>query len=164
MRHENLRVRQIRRDFDRRHRDHPDARILDVQAEKIGELALDLVADAMRALGILFQLPLTLTLSPPAGRGYPSERSRHFDDFVHFELIALFDVVESFDRQSAFEPCLDLAHVILEALERIEFAIVDDDIVAQHPDLRPAPDKAFEHVAAGDGPDLGYLVYLAHFD
>src|SRR6266545_7381493 len=48
MRHENLRVRKIRRDFDRGHRHHADARILDVQAEKIGELALDLIADALR--------------------------------------------------------------------------------------------------------------------
>src|SRR5256886_4383187 len=92
------------------------------------------------------------------------QRSRHFDDFVHFELIALFDVVETLDRQSAFEARLDLAHIVLEALERIELAIVDDDIVAQDPDLRTAPHHAFEHVAAGDGPDLGYLGDLAHFD
>src|SRR5205809_7878495 len=89
---------------------------------------------------------------------------RHFHNFVNFELVALFDVVESLDRQSAFEPRLDLAHVVLEALERIELAIVDDDIVAQDPDLRTAPDKAFEHVAAGDGPNPRYLVYLTHFD
>src|SRR5439155_13344635 len=94
----------------------------------------------------------------------PLQGPRHFHNFVHFELVALFDVVESLDRQSAFEPRLDLAHVVLEALERIELAIVDDDIVAQDPDLRTAPDKAFEHVAAGDRPDLRYLVYLAHFD
>jgi hypothetical protein len=34
---ENLRVRQIRRNLDRRDRDHADARVLDVQAEEIGD-------------------------------------------------------------------------------------------------------------------------------
>src|SRR6266540_4093611 len=102
--------------------------------------------------------------SAPRPNKFAPQCARDFDDFVNFELITLFDVVESFDRQSAFEPCLDLAHVILEALERIELAIVDDDIGAQDPDLRTAADDAFEHVAAGDSSDLGYLVYLAHFD
>jgi len=44
---------------------------------------------------------------------------RHFDNFVHFELIGLFDVVETLDRKSAFEACLDFANVVLEAFQRI---------------------------------------------
>ena len=32
----------------------PDARILDLVAQELGELLLDLVADALRALGVLF--------------------------------------------------------------------------------------------------------------
>src|SRR5579862_8606170 len=50
---EYLGMRQIRRDFDAGHGDHADPRILHVQAQKIGELTLDLIADAMRPLGVL---------------------------------------------------------------------------------------------------------------
>ena len=47
---EHLRVRQVRRHLDRGDRDPPDARILDLVAQEVRQLALDLVADALRAL------------------------------------------------------------------------------------------------------------------
>jgi hypothetical protein len=50
MREKNLGMREIRRHFDRCDRDHADARILDVEPQQIGKLALDLIADALRAL------------------------------------------------------------------------------------------------------------------
>jgi hypothetical protein len=50
MREKNLGVREIRRHFDRGDRDHADPRILDVESQQIGKLALDLIADALRAL------------------------------------------------------------------------------------------------------------------
>src|ERR1700682_6014337 len=90
--------------------------------------------------------------------------SRHFHDLVHFELIALFDLVEVLQRQAALESCLDFAYVVLEALERIELAVEDDDAVAQEPHLRAAADHSLEHVATGNGADLGDLIDLAHFD
>src|ERR1700674_2050237 len=90
--------------------------------------------------------------------------SRHFHDLVDFELIALFDLVVVLQRQAALESCLDFAHVILEALERIELAVEDDDAVTQQPDLRAAADHALEDVATGYRADLGNLVDLAHFD
>src|SRR5688572_8890889 len=83
-----------------------------------------------------------------------SQRARDLDDFVHLELVALLHVVEAADRQAALEPGLHLTHVVLEALERVELAVVDDDVVAQHADARAATDDAFEHVAAGDRADL----------
>jgi hypothetical protein len=50
MREQHLRMRQVGRHFDRGHGDHADARILDMQAQQVGELALDLIADSLRAL------------------------------------------------------------------------------------------------------------------
>jgi hypothetical protein len=50
MREQHLRMRQVGRHFDRGHGDHTDARILDVQAQQVGKLALDLVTDSLRAL------------------------------------------------------------------------------------------------------------------
>src|SRR5712691_1352575 len=54
MGHEDLRMRQVRRDLDVYDRHHADARILDVEAKQIGKLALNLVADALCALGVFF--------------------------------------------------------------------------------------------------------------
>ncbi len=51
---EDLRMRQVRRDLDGGDRHHADARVLDVQAKQIGKLALNLVADALGALGVFF--------------------------------------------------------------------------------------------------------------
>jgi hypothetical protein len=47
---QDFRMRQVGRHFDGGHGDHADARILDVQAQQVGELALDLVTDSLRAL------------------------------------------------------------------------------------------------------------------
>src|SRR5581483_3329821 len=63
-----------------------------------------------------------------------SQRPRYLHHLVHLQLIALVDVVEVLDRQAALEACLHFANVVLEALERIELAIVDHDVVAQHAD------------------------------
>ena len=46
----NLGVREVGRHLDRGDGHHADARILDVEPQQIGELALDLIADALRAL------------------------------------------------------------------------------------------------------------------
>src|SRR5712691_9810870 len=54
MGHEDLRMRQVRRDLDGGDRHHADARILEVEAKQIGKLALNLVADALCALGVFF--------------------------------------------------------------------------------------------------------------
>src|ERR1700681_3346327 len=90
--------------------------------------------------------------------------SRHSHDLVDFELIALFDLVVVLQRQAALESCLDFAHVVLEALERIELAVEGYDTVAPQPDLRAAADHSLEDVAACNRADLRDLVDLANFD
>src|SRR6266446_6425577 len=77
MRHEDLRVRKIRRDFDRRHRDHADARVLDVQPETIGELTLDLVTDALRALGVFLHRLSSPIVVPTKGADPATFHARH---------------------------------------------------------------------------------------
>ena len=57
------------------------------------------------------------------------------DDLEDLELVADLEVVEVLERQAALEAGLDLAHVVLEALERVELAVVDHDVVAQHAHL-----------------------------
>src|SRR6185437_3805888 len=51
MREAHRRVRKVARDVDAGDRHRPDARVLDLVSKEIRALALDLVADAMGALG-----------------------------------------------------------------------------------------------------------------
>src|SRR5262245_16817538 len=90
-----------------------------------------------------------------ARRRFALQRARYFDDLVDLELVALFDRVEVLEREPALEARLHFAHVVLEALQRIELAVVDHHAVAQHAHARAAPHQPFEHVASRDGADLG---------
>src|SRR6266704_4951843 len=92
------------------------------------------------------------------------ERPRHFLDFVDFELVADLEVVEVFHGHAALETGLHFAHVVLEALERIDLARMDDHVVTQHAHQGVAAHQALEHHASGNGPDLGDLKYLAHVE
>src|ERR1041385_9050347 len=70
------------------------------------------------------------------GRPWPRftalQRPRDLDGLEHLELVAFLDVREVLQRHAALESRLHLAHVVLEALERIDVAGVDDHVVAQH--------------------------------
>src|SRR6185437_1524518 len=92
------------------------------------------------------------------------QRTRDFGDLEHFELIAFHDIVEVLDRHTALEALLHFLHVVLEALERIEFAREDDDVVAQHAHRRGTLDHAVRDHTARHRADLRYLEDLAYFD
>src|SRR5690349_16582600 len=92
------------------------------------------------------------------------ERARDLDHLEHLELVADLDIVEVPDRKTAFESGFDLAHVVLEALERIELARMHDDTAADDANRGAAADQPFGHHAAGDGSDLRDLEDVAHFD
>src|SRR6267142_720745 len=72
------------------------------------------------------------------------ECPRHFLDFVDFELVADLEVVEVFQGHAALETGFHLAHVILEALEGIDLARMDDHVVAQHTHHRVATHETLE--------------------
>src|SRR5690606_12512692 len=80
------------------------------------------------------------------------------------ELVADLDVVVALERQAALEAFLDLADVVLEALEGIELARPDDGVVAQQPDVRTPAHRPFEDHAAGDVADPGDPEDLADLD
>ena len=62
------------------------------------------------------------------------------------------------------KPALTSRDVVLEAAQRADLALVDDDVVAQQARLRVAGarDAAFVHHAAGDRAELRHLEDLAH--
>src|SRR5207244_4107289 len=66
------------------------------------------------------------------------------------DLVAVLDVVVVLDQHAALEPRRDLAHVLLEALERGDGPLVHDGAVPDQADVGRAPDDAVGDVAAGD--------------
>src|SRR5262245_214968 len=72
-------------------------------------------------------------------------RSERAGDFLHFEdleLVLFLDVVVALQAQTALEPRLHFAHVVLEALERRQLAGPDHHVVAQQARARGALDHA----------------------
>jgi hypothetical protein len=116
MREENLGVRVVTRQFNVGQRNHGDARVAHLEADQLRKFSLDLIRN-LAVSGV--------------GHVKLGEGARHLCRFEGFELIAFFDVVEVLDRQTALKACFDFLHVILKALQRIEFAGEDDHPIAQ---------------------------------
>src|SRR5579875_2894175 len=92
--------------------------------------------------------------APPLMRSTPDlQRTRDFRDFEDFELIAFDDIVEVLHRHTALEALTHFLDIVLEALERIELASVDDDVVAQHAHRRRTLDHAIRDHTACHGAD-----------
>src|SRR5579859_6890436 len=78
-------------------------------------------------------------------------------DLLHLEAlddVADLDVVVILEGHAALVAFLDLAHLVLEALECLEGTLVDDDVVAQQADAGAALDRTLGHHAARDLADL----------
>src|SRR5439155_5563410 len=69
---------------------------------------------------------------------------------VDLEHVAFLHVVEAVEQDAALEALLDLAHVVLEALELGDLRLVDDGAVADDADAGVALDRAVGDVRAGD--------------
>src|SRR3954452_18791317 len=83
---------------------------------------------------------------------------------VDLEHVALFEVVVAVQEDAALEALLDLAGVVLEALQLPDPRLVDDGAVAHHTHLRAATDGAARDVGAGDRAEPGDAEELAHLD
>src|SRR3989454_667814 len=70
--------------------------------------------------------------------------------------------VEALNADAALEALANLAHVVLEALERPDRPFVHLDAVADHPHPRRSGDHPRPDKTAGDGADLGDLERLPH--
>src|SRR5690606_34440080 len=69
--------------------------------------------------------------------------------------VALTDVVVVLERHAAFLAGLDLAHLVLEALERLQRAFVDHHVVAQQAHAGRAAGDALSDKTARDVADAG---------
>src|SRR3954452_13171495 len=72
---------------------------------------------------------------------------------VDLQHVALLDVLEVAQDDPAFEARRDLPHVLVEASQRCDLAVVDDRAVAHEPGPRAARDLAVGDVGAGDDTD-----------
>src|SRR5580704_16624602 len=68
--------------------------------------------------------------------------------------IAGLEVVVIHQRNTAFEAGLHFTRVVLEALERIDLAGMNQNVVAQQTNFVVAADYAIVDIAAGDAADL----------
>src|SRR5690606_30933610 len=91
------------------------AGVLQLLPEQIGQEPLNLLPEP--TLSATTGHGDILRSTPPA-----LERSRHFHDFVGFELVAYLEIVEILHREAALEARLHLAHVVLESLQRRQLA------------------------------------------
>src|SRR5688500_791963 len=82
---------------------------------------------------------------------------------VALEHIADFDVVEILHTDTALEALADFLHVVLEAAEGSDRAIVDLDAIANHADATLAVDDPAPDRAAGNDTHARNLEQLAHF-
>src|SRR6185437_13151269 len=96
---------------------------------------------------------------PPRGERFldtrPSQRALDGFDLETLDDVALLHVLIVGEGHAAFLADLDLAHFVLEALERRQVAFMDHDIVADQANLRATAHQAFGDLAARHLADLG---------
>ena len=71
-------------------------------------------------------------------------------DLEGFEVVARLDVREVLrERHAALQPRAHFRHIVLEAAQRRDLAIVDDDVVARDARLERLADRALDHEQTG---------------
>src|SRR3954447_22796456 len=83
---------------------------------------------------------------------------------VDLHRVADFHVLVVGEYDAALEALQDLAHILVEAPQRPDLAVVDDRAVADQAHLRAARDAAVGDHAARDRADPRRAEYLAHLD
>ena len=83
-----------------------------------------------------------------------SQRPLHRLHAVTLDDVADLHVLIILERHAAFLAGDHFAGVVLETLELRQLALMDDDVVADQPDVGAALDYAIGHAATGDAADL----------
>src|SRR5262249_11982667 len=85
-----------------------------------------------------------------------------FLDLERLEDISLFDVVETFEADPAFQPLADFPRVGLPALQRGNAVFVQNPLIAHDADSTGAPDPSVQHPATGDAAETADVKRLQH--
>src|SRR5690348_13890123 len=81
--------------------------------------------------------------------GAPLQGAGNLFDLEALDNVALLDVIVVLEGHAAFGAFAHFANLVLEALQGLQAAFVDDDVVAQQPHLGAAPYQAFGDHATG---------------
>src|SRR6516165_4410464 len=93
----------------------------------------------------------------------PAVSGRDDLGFIALHHVAFAQILEAGEGQAAFVTARHFLHVILEALELRQLALMDDDIVAQQTHAATALDQPFGNVTTRDLAGLGDVEDLADF-
>src|SRR5438445_4469617 len=138
------------------------------------EAVVEPVLEALQDVTLLLQraAPLEVQLpghhphhhgSRPLAAIPPVERAGDLLDAIRFDQVADLDVVEVLDADAALEALPHLAHVVLEALEGRDGALVHLHAVPDHAHQCGAADDAGADEAPGDRAYFRDLERLPHF-
>ena len=78
------------------------------------------------------------------GAAHGLQRPRALLDLEHFEAVARLDVVGVGQQHAAFEAGADFGDVVLEAPQRADRRLRDDDVLAGEAGVEALADDAFE--------------------
>src|SRR5574341_2538812 len=101
-------------------------------------------------------MPRAATLSLGLSLNPSSQLGCHLINDIGLDHVTRLKIAEIFHADAALVPLLHLAHVILEAAQRAEPALVDHDMIADHahPGAR-ARNRSLQHVTARNHPYFG---------
>ena len=133
---------QVGGDLDARERDEADARIVHLAREQLAELLADLFADAFGRGGVMSHR-MSGTVDGDCRIGIcivtPSTRCRATRSIAKTSMTSPTLTSLKLSRPMPHsKPGLHLGHVVLEAAQRRDLALADDDVVAQQARLRVA--------------------------
>ena len=151
---EDARRRQILRDLHRRDGHVADARILDLAADELGQHPLHLCFDLRPC-----RPPRGLVLA----RAHATRTVRATSVRVKHSIWSTdADILVVLHADAALGAGTNLAHVILEAPQRLELALEDHHAFTQHANRIVALDHAFGDQAAGHDAELAGAEHVAH--
>src|SRR5580693_7639537 len=110
---------------------------------------------------VIFQFYSVTPYRRCSGAGNALQSTRHFLDFKTLDDVAHLDIVIILESHAALVALIDLADFVLETLQGLQRAFVNDDVIAQQSDLGAASDGAFRNHTTGDFSDPGDVEYLA---
>src|SRR4051812_38071913 len=124
------------------------------------------LADSVRKVATSTRIASATRSARRVLRRSPCRRSQRSRDLllpIALEDIADLDVVEILNTDTALEAFAHFLHVVLEATERRDSAVVDLDAVAHDANAASAVDDAVPHRASSDDAHARHLEQLAHF-
>src|SRR5690606_6057949 len=156
----HLGVGHVPAHFHRGDVDDAEARIAHLGANELGELPLQGVGNPVGAAEFSWHGWARLPEGVP--RHPPSQLARNLLHVKDFDLVAGLDVIVILHTDAALGTAAHFGHVVLEAPQGFQHALVDHHVVAQHTDRLALVHGALGDDTAGDLAELGRAEHIAN--